>query len=526
MSDRPPFDPTRVRAPADSAGGAARDAPQVLSVRQVTALVRGALARGVPATLHVLGELADLSRPASGHLYFTLKDASSELRAVMWRSSAARLRFAPEPGLEVIATGSIEVYEPRGLYQLVVARLEPRGVGALELAFRQLRERLAREGLFDAARKRSLPRVPFRVAIVTSPRGAAIRDVIQTLQRRFPRLELIVAPVPVQGPDAAPRIAAAIAALNRWCEALGGIDVLIVGRGGGSLEDLWAFNEEVVARAIVESAIPVVSAVGHEVDVTIADFVADVRAATPTAAAELVAPRLADLLDELDRHRQRCVRSQAHRLELRRARLDALAASDWLARPLLALRQRAQRLDELAARLRTARLERQRLSRERLAHAALRLLQLAARARFERIARRADARLERLRWALLVRFVAAERRAANARGNLDRAGPHASLSRWRERLLQTHARLQRGVAALADRCRTRLDARAAALEACHPRRALQRGFSITRDAKSRQVIRRLDQIRDGQRLITQLSDGELRSTADDPRQPGLFDESD
>ncbi|MCG3126843.1 MAG: Exodeoxyribonuclease 7 large subunit [Phycisphaerae bacterium] len=523
MADRPPFDPSRIQAPAETAAGAGRDAPQVLSVRQVTALVRGALARGVPATLHVLGELADLSRPASGHLYFTLKDASSELRAVMWRSSAIRMRFTPEPGLEVIATGSIEVYEPRGVYQLVVTRLEPRGIGALELAFRQLRDRLAREGLFDAARKRPLPRVPFRVGLVTSPRGAAIRDILQTLQRRFPRLDLIVAPVPVQGPDAAPRIADAIAALNRWSDALGGIDVLIVGRGGGSLEDLWAFNEEAVARAIVRSAIPVVSAVGHEVDVTIADFVADVRAATPTAAAELVAPRLVDVLEELDRDRQRCTRCLGHSLELRRARLDALAASDWLARPLLALRHRAQRLDELAARLRSALLERRRLSRERLAHAALRLVSLAARERFERIARRADTRLERLRWALLMRFVAAERRAASARANLERGGLRAGLGRARERLRQIQARLRRGVAAVAERCRTRLEARAAALEACHPRRVLQRGFSITRDARSRKVVRSIEQVRDGQRLISELSDGQVRSTADDPRQPGLFD---
>jgi len=266
VAERLPFDPARIRRPAPprDAGG-----PTLLSVRQVNELVRGAIAAHLPPTLHVLGEIGDLSRPASGHLYLTLKDPSSELRCVMWRSTAASLKFAPEAGMEVIATGSLEVYTPRGTYQLIVRKLEPRGVGALEVAFRQLKEKLEREGLFDPRRKKPLPRIPERIAVVTSPTGAAIRDILHTLARRFPALEIIVFPVRVQGEGAAEEIAAAIRLLNEHAAALGGLDLAIVGRGGGSLEDLWAFNEEVVARAIAASRIPIVSAVGHEVDVKI-----------------------------------------------------------------------------------------------------------------------------------------------------------------------------------------------------------------------------------------------------------------
>jgi hypothetical protein len=262
MAERQPFDPSRIQVP-ESERLPPVELPGTITPRQVNELVRGALARHIPQTLHVLGEIADLSRPQSGHIYFSLKDPHSELRCAMWRSTAVKLKFQPEPGMEVIATGGLEVYTPRGTYQLIVRKLEPRGVGALEVAFRQLKERLEREGLFDPARKKPLPKIPQRIAVVTSPTGAAIRDIVQTLARRFPALEILVWPVRVQGEGAAAEIAEAIRQLNRHAAALGGIDVAIVGRGGGSLEDLWAFNEEVAARAIAASEIPIILSPSH-----------------------------------------------------------------------------------------------------------------------------------------------------------------------------------------------------------------------------------------------------------------------
>ena len=256
---------------------------RILTVSQLTALVREVLEENFEH-VWVEGELSNLSQPSSGHIYFTLKDAGAQLRCVMFRGAARVLRFKPKDGMGVIVRGRMTVFEPRGDCQLVAEYLEPRGVGALQLAFSQLKERLAGEGLFAESRKKPLPRFPQRVGIVTSATGAAIHDILNVLNRRFANLEVLIRPVRVQGEGAAAEIAEAIRDFNRYRD----IDVMIVGRGGGSLEDLWAFNEEIVARAIYGSRIPVVSAVGHEVDFTIADFVADLRAPTPSAAAELV----------------------------------------------------------------------------------------------------------------------------------------------------------------------------------------------------------------------------------------------
>ncbi|MFM8552617.1 MAG: exodeoxyribonuclease VII large subunit, partial [Nitrospiraceae bacterium] len=264
---------------------------RILTVSELTLLVRDRLEQAFP-DVWIEGEVSTLRSPASGHFYFTLKDAQCQIRAVLFRNQAQRLRFALREGLQVVVRGRVTVYEPRGEYQLVLDYLEPKGVGALQLALEQLKERLALEGLFDEARKRPLPFLPRRVGLVTSLSGAAVRDMLVVLGRRCPSLDVVICPVPVQGEGAAPKIAAAIRTLS----ASGKVDVMIVGRGGGSLEDLWCFNEEVVVRAIVASRVPVVSAVGHETDVTLADFAADYRAPTPSAAAEAVAPVLADLI--------------------------------------------------------------------------------------------------------------------------------------------------------------------------------------------------------------------------------------
>ncbi len=268
------------------------------------------------------GEISNLRAPASGHLYCTLKDQTSQIRAVIFRSAAVRLRFGLEEGLHVVVRGRLSVYEPRGEYQVILDHLEPKGRGALQLAFEQLKRRLEAEGLFEREGKQSLPAFPRTVGIVTSPTGAAVRDLITVLHRRCPILSIIIAPVQVQGAGAAEQITAAIHALNR----LGVVDVMIIGRGGGSLEDLWSFNEEAVVRAIAASRVPVVSAVGHETDVTLADFAADVRAPTPSAAAEMVAPVLTEMVERLGMLTARCRQVINLRCLEQHQRLDLLLA--------------------------------------------------------------------------------------------------------------------------------------------------------------------------------------------------------
>lgn len=341
-------------AESDAVDGAASAAelpgepvvPQPLSVTDVTRQIKDALEGNFPEVL-VVGELSNVSRASSGHVYLTLKDDRAQLRAVMWRNTAQRLRFDLKDGLEVLAAGPIEVYEARGTYQLVIRELLPRGIGPLELAFRQLQEKLAREGLFDPARKRPIPRFPQRIALVTSPTGAAIRDMLQVISRRWKGADIVILPVPVQGAQAAAQIAAALRQVGR----IPGVDVVITGRGGGSLEDLWAFNEEVVARAIAACAVPVISAVGHEIDVTIADFVADRRALTPSEAAELVVPNGADLaawLNDVEERLRGILFQRAARL---RAVLTDLAARRTFTRPFELVHDRGRQVDELEQRL-------------------------------------------------------------------------------------------------------------------------------------------------------------------------------
>jgi len=256
---------------------------RVYSVTEITRLIKKELESAFPL-IWVEGEISDLTRAHSGHVYFTLKDETSQLRAIIWRSAAQKVPFKLENGLQIICKGQINVYEPRGQYQLIADVVEPKGIGALQLAFEQLKEKLNKEGLFDPEIKKTLPLFPKKVGVVTSPRGAAIVDVIRTLERRFAKLHILIYPVRVQGEGAAEEIAEGLECLG----SLPDVDVIIVGRGGGAMEDLWAFNEEIVARAIYACPIPVISAVGHEVDFTISDFVADIRASTPSAAAEMV----------------------------------------------------------------------------------------------------------------------------------------------------------------------------------------------------------------------------------------------
>jgi exodeoxyribonuclease VII large subunit len=306
--------------------------------------VRDQLERAFP-DLWIEGEVSNLRIPSSGHLYFTLKDQASQLRVVLFRPGAQRLRFSLREGLQVIVRGRLTVYEPRGEYQAVLDYVEPKGIGALQLALEQLKEKLAREGLFDESRKRPLPFLPHRVGIVTSLSGAALHDMLVVLGRRCPSLDVLICPVPVQGEGAAPEIAKAIHLLG----SSGKVEVMIVGRGGGSLEDLWCFNEEVVVRAIAASPVPVVSAVGHEIDYTLADFAADYRAPTPSAAAEVVAPVLDELVRTVGDLRARQERGLTMCLALLRHRVERMGAT--LSAQMLPIQGHAQRLDELVGRI-------------------------------------------------------------------------------------------------------------------------------------------------------------------------------
>lgn len=316
------------------------------TVSQLNREIKAMLEDGF-GSVYLVGELTNVRRPSSGHVYLTIKDDRAQISAVMWRGPASRLPFELEDGMEVLVEGELTVYEPRGQYQIVVRRMQPRGVGALQIAFLKMKEKLEREGLFDPSRKRQLPFLPRKVGIATSPSGAAIRDMLRAIYARFPAAQVVLAPCAVQGEGAAQEIARSVRDLN----AVPGMDVIVVGRGGGSLEDLWAFNEEPVARAIFASHVPVVSAVGHEIDITISDLVADVRAMTPTDAGRLVVPEAEQIEEALRRGGDRLAGALRGRVARERERLDALAKSYVLRRPLDRVLREEQRVDELAQRL-------------------------------------------------------------------------------------------------------------------------------------------------------------------------------
>ena len=318
----------------------------ILTVTQLTHQIKDLL-EGTFPDVWIEGELSNLSFPQSGHAYFTLKDEHSQIRAVLFRSAQRFLKFTLQHGMQVICRGRVGVYEPRGEYQLILEYIEPKGIGALQKAFEELKAKLEKEGLFDLARKKPLPLLPRSIGLITSPNGAAIRDMLRVLRRRHPRMRIVLYPVPVQGPEAAPEIVRALEYFNR--EQL--VDVIITGRGGGSLEDLWAFNEEVVARAIHASRIPVISAIGHETDYTIADFVADLRAPTPSAAAEMVVESEESFRESISSLESRMVRSMLQNIELLRASVREKVRV--LRDPRRALEQYSQRVDELFGRLAT-----------------------------------------------------------------------------------------------------------------------------------------------------------------------------
>ena len=404
----------------------------------------------------VEGEISNLARPSSGHVYFTLKDASAQVRCALFRSSAARVRQALRDGLAVKVRGKVSLFEGRGDYQMILDTVEPAGDGALRLAFEALKDKLAAEGLFAAEGKRALPAHPQRIGIVSSPSGAVIRDIISVFRRRAPQVELTLVPTAVQGREATAQIVRALELADRQ-----GFDALILARGGGSLEDLWCFNEEAVARAVAACATPIVSAVGHETDVSIADFVADVRAPTPSAAAELLAPDSSDLQRRLDSLQRRLTLRMQHLLAARQMQLEGLRRR--LRHPGERLRQQAQRLDELELRLQRAMALRLQTASERLA--------------------RLDTRL---------------------------AGQHPErlLGLLRQRLEHLGQRLPRAIQAGLRERRQRLEATVQTLQVVSPLATLGRGYSILLDDRGRAVRRAADTV-PGQRLSAKLHEGEL-----------------
>jgi exodeoxyribonuclease VII large subunit len=319
---------------------------RVYTVSALTAEVKAVLEDSFPA-IWVEGEISNFKHHTSGHMYFTLKDAQAQIRGVMFRGHNRLLRFQPTDGLAVLVCGAVTVYERRGEYQITAEFMEPKGVGALHLAFEQLKAKLEAEGLFRDSRKRPLPLLPRKIGIVTSPTGAVIRDMLTIIARRFPGLEVLIHPVAVQGAGAAGEIAAALGRLGSRAD----LDVLIVARGGGSLEDLWAFNEEIVARAVAACPIPVISAVGHETDVTIADFVADLRAPTPSAAAELVVAQRDELRQRVDEFTARGLSALQRVMAVRRSRVEMLGRHLLLLSPVARLARQADRLQGMRRRL-------------------------------------------------------------------------------------------------------------------------------------------------------------------------------
>jgi exodeoxyribonuclease VII large subunit len=402
------------------------DAPvrDVYSVTRLNREVRVVLERGL-GVIWVEGELSNLSQPGSGHWYFTLKDRDAQLRCVMYRNRNALLGFTPRPGAQLLLRGRISVFEPRGEYQLIAEYLEEAGVGALQRQFERLKARLAAEGLFASERKRTLPRYPRRIGVITSPAGAALHDILKILARRFPPSAVLIYPAVVQGAAAAPALIAALETAAARAEC----DVLILARGGGSLEDLWAFNDERLARAIAASPLPVICGVGHEIDFTIADFVADARAPTPSAAAELVVPDRAAFLQAVARTAQRLDFCMRRELQALSARLAGTRRRLELTHPGVRLLQQTQRLDELSLRLAAAARADLQRDRLRLAHGCERLMRCSP----GQLLREQSERHERLRARLehgaKEQVARARHRLALAQRALDAVSPLATLSR-------------------------------------------------------------------------------------------------
>jgi exodeoxyribonuclease VII large subunit len=464
----PPRRPEPAAAPPPQARPAAPPAVtrRILTVSELTGRIRTLLEREF-FEVWIEGELSNCKVWNTGHMYFTLKDGGAQIKGVMFRTALARLRFKPQDGLHVVARAKVTVYDPKGEYQIVCEHLEPEGLGALQLAFDQLKERLQKEGLFDQQRKRTLPALPRKIGVVTSLDGAAIRDIVKVLRRRYANAHIVIRPARVQGDGAALDVARGVRAIGK----VRGVDVVIVGRGGGSIEDLWAFNEEVVARAIAGCPVPTISAVGHETDVTIADFVADVRAPTPSAAAEMVVSRKDDFCARIDRLSHRvgaAMRGRVHRLE---SRLRALEARPGYAGTHGRVVMRARHAAELTHDLRAA---------------------------------------------MTARLASQDRRWQSLRRDLDAFDLRRRLSAVRTRLVAVDGRLGSAAARRRHTADARLRSTAARLDSLSPMRVLGRGYAVafTRDGT---IIRDVGALQPGEPITVRVERGQMDCTVNDTR---------
>jgi len=464
----PPRQPEPVAAPPPQAQPASPPVVtrRILTVSELTGRIRTLLEREL-FEVWIEGELSNCKVWNTGHMYFTLKDGGAQIKGVMFRTALARLRFKPQDGLHVVARAKVTVYDPKGEYQIVCEHLEPEGLGALQLAFDQLKERLQKEGLFEQRRKRTLPALPRKIGVVTSLDGAAIRDIVKVLRRRYANAHIVIRPARVQGDGAALDVARGIRAIGR----VRGVDVLIVGRGGGSIEDLWAFNEEVVARAIAGCPVPTISAVGHETDVTIADFVADVRAPTPSAAAEMVVSRKDDFCARIDRLSHRvgaAMRGRVHRLE---SRLRGLEARPGYAGTHGRVVMRARHAAELTHDLRAA---------------------------------------------MTARLASQDRRWQSLRRDLDAFDLRRRLSGIRTRLVAVDGRLGSAAARRRHTADARLRSTAARLDSLSPMRVLGRGYAVA-FARDGTIIRDVGAIQPGEPITVRVERGQMDCTVNDTR---------
>jgi len=437
----------------------ANEKVKIYTVSQVTTLIKTVLEGNLPGRLTVTGQISDWKEHRSGHCYFSLKDEGAVLPCVMWGSNFAKVKFKAENGLAIFGTGYIDVYEPQGKYQFYIESMEPAGVGALQLAFEQMVKRLAAQGLFDEAHKRPLPKYPQRIGILTSESGAALQDIVKSIFDRWPCVRLCFYPVPVQGEGAAGKIAAAIRDVNRRNDKLK-LDVLIVGRGGGSLEDLWAFNEEVLARAIYDSKIPIISAVGHEVDTTIADLVADARASTPTKAGVVAVPDRREILEKLAVDERRLMGKTESKIKLAGLELGKLLASSVFRNPLLPVRNRQQQLDEMGGTLGE-------LMKDLLAGAKEKL-----RGMYEQVVR-----LE----------------------------PHRLIGRNIVFINDLRSRANAAITALFSRAGIQITAYENRLAGLNPKAVLRRGYSITTLKQTGVVLKNAEDVQVGDTLVTELA---------------------
>jgi len=430
--------------------------PDIWNVTQLTRRVKELLEREIDH-VWLTGEISNFRVSPAGHAYFTLKDEQCQIDAVMFRGRMARLQFTPDSGLAVIVFGQVTVYERRGTYQIVCDKMHPKGVGALQLAFEQLKKKLYAEGLFDEAHKKPLPLLPKRIGIVTSPTGAAIRDILNVLHRRFANVHVLLYPARVQGDGAAADLVEGIRALDTM-----GVDVMIVGRGGGSIEDLWPFNEEAVVRAVYEARTPIISAVGHEIDFALTDFAADLRAPTPSAAAELVVREQREFVERLRTLRQRMGASMSQALRAHRNRMNVVRASYVFRRPEELVRQRRQRLDE-------TRMALDRIVRDRMQG-------------------------ERQRLTGLLR-------------SLGLLSPRERLRRAFERMAVVRQRLSQAGGALVERNRARLRPVLAQLDALSPLAVLGRGYALAYKMPERAVVRDAGTLAPGDELALRFAQG-------------------